>query len=158
MRFLLTGLGKQALRKLWRSIVVLRTYLAETPHRCWTNTNPPYLDESACRLLREWEVEHLLVDLPSVDRESDGGLMCAHKLFFGIASVEADEIVEPICSRTITELAFVSKKVSNGLYLLSLQMPAWKGTDAVPSRPLLIPVKSVREVHNQNQPSFLRGP
>ena len=41
--------------------------------RNWSNTNPPYFDAEAMTWLVERNVDHLLVDLPSVDREVDGG-------------------------------------------------------------------------------------
>jgi hypothetical protein len=40
---------------------------------------------------------------------------------------------------TITELAFVPEALTDGAYLLELQVPALGG-DAVPSRPLLYPL------------------
>ena len=37
----------------------------------WDNTNPPYLDPEFTSALVERGVKHLLIDLPSVDREVD---------------------------------------------------------------------------------------
>ena len=42
---------------------------------------------------------------------------------------------------TITELAYVDDTVPDGVYLMSLQIPAFGG-DAVPSRPLLYAVRA----------------
>lgn len=39
--------------------------------RSYSNTNPPYFLEEAVAYLRSIGVEHLLVDLPSVDKEND---------------------------------------------------------------------------------------
>ena len=36
----------------------------------WSNTNPPYLDEGAAKYLVEIGVDHLLLDLPSLDRDT----------------------------------------------------------------------------------------
>jgi kynurenine formamidase len=35
----------------------------------YSNTNPPYLEEDAARFIRESGIKHLLIDLPSVDKE-----------------------------------------------------------------------------------------
>ena len=61
--------------------------------------------------------------------------------FFGLpaGSVALAAVGRPQC--TITELAFIDDAVADGSYLLSLQLPALGG-DALPSRPLLYPVRS----------------
>ena len=111
--------------------VVLRT-LPNTPDkrsRDWTGTNPPYLEAGACAWLRGIGVMHLLLDLPSVDREEDGGALAAHHAFWDHPAT-ADR------SRTITELLFVPDDVPDGAYLLELQFPHLLN-DASPSRPVL---------------------
>ena len=84
--------------------------------------------------------EHLLLDVPSADRADDGGHLSAHREFFGLpgGSTSLAEVRRPHC--TITELVYVEDRVADGAYLLSLQIPALGG-DAVPSRPLLYPVR-----------------
>jgi hypothetical protein len=42
----------------------------------------------------------------------------------------------PRLGATITELIYVSEEVTDGLYVLNLQVPNLR-TDAVPSRPIL---------------------
>ncbi len=99
-------------------------------------TPPPYLSYEAALWVVERGIEHLVVDLPSVDRLQDEGLLTAHRVFFGLppGSSQLDRAGRPQC--TITELACVPESVADGEYLLSLQVPALAG-DAVPSRPLL---------------------
>jgi hypothetical protein len=84
-------------------------------------------------------VLHLVVDLPSIDRAHDEGRLTAHRLFFGLprGSVRLAEATR--AAATITELAFVPEALTDGAYLLELQVPALGG-DAVPSRPLLYPL------------------
>lgn len=47
----------------------------------YSNTNPPYILEDAMEYIRNLGVDHLLIDLPSVDKEKDGGQLVAHKAF-----------------------------------------------------------------------------
>lgn len=99
----------------------------------------PYFSRQAAELLVERGIEHLVVDLPSVDRARDDGKLTAHRIFFGLPreSHSLAQAARPRC--TITELARIPKNVADGWYLLELQVPALAG-DAVPSRPLLYPL------------------
>lgn len=102
----------------------------------YTGANPPYLTLAAMHLLRELGVEHLVVDLPSVDREDDGGRLGAHRIFFGVD--EGRSLVETDgAHRTITEMAFIPDTAADGAYLLNLQLPPFV-LDAAPSRPVLM--------------------
>jgi arylformamidase len=97
---------------------------------------PHYFSREAAAILVERGIEHLVVDLPSVDRVQDEGRLTAHRVFFGLPreSRELAESTRAFC--TITELARVPEDVPDGWYLLELQVPALGG-DAVSSRPLL---------------------
>ena len=101
----------------------------------------PYLSLAAAAHLVERGIEHLLLDVPSADRAEDGGHLSAHREFFGLpaGSTSLAAVRRPQC--TITELVYVDDRVSDGAYLLSLQVPALGG-DAIPSRPLLYPVRT----------------
>lgn len=99
--------------------------------RNYNKTNPPYLEESLATYLNKQGIFHLLVDLPSVDREEDGGKLAAHKAFWGIPTK-----LRP--SATITELIYVPNEVKDGIYLLNLQIAAFE-LDATPSKPVLYP-------------------
>jgi len=101
----------------------------------YSNTNPPYLEDSAATFLRELGVQHLLVDLPSVDKEHDEGKLLAHKAFWNVTDV-ANLNPDARSSATITELIFVPNHVSDGSYLLNLQIAAFEN-DASPSKPIL---------------------
>ncbi len=99
----------------------------------------PYLSRQAAEWMRDRRVEHLVVEMASIDRESDGGRLCAHRVFFGLPP-GGDRLAEarrPEC--TVTELAAVPSQVRDGAALLQLALPALSG-DAVPSRPLLYPI------------------
>ncbi len=105
-------------------------------HRDYTNTTPAYLSREAAEFLVTRDIEHLVVDLPSVDRAHDEGRLTAHRVFFGLprGSQALGSAQRP--RSTITELAFIADTVTDGAYLLQIQVPAIAG-DAVPSRPLL---------------------
>jgi len=96
----------------------------------YSGSNPPFLDEEAISFLVDKGCEHLLVDLPSVDREIDGGALSGHKAFW------QTESANPRLNATITELIFVPPAIKDGLYLLNLQIAALE-LDASPSKPLL---------------------
>jgi arylformamidase len=100
-----------------------------------------YFSREAAQLLVERGIEHLVVDLPSLDRTHDEGRLTAHRVFFGLprGAVHAEDAQRR--QATITELAYVPDTVPDGSYLLALQVPAFGG-DAVPSRPLLYPLKA----------------
>jgi len=95
----------------------------------YSGTNPAYFSWDALHFLREKGIKHLLCDIPSVDREDDGGKLLAHRSFFGVPE-------SPRLDATITELVFVSENIPDGLYMLNLQIAPFQ-SDASPSRPLL---------------------
>ena len=74
-------------------------------------------------------INHLLTDLPSVDREEDGGKLLAHKAFW-----KYPEDIRR--SATITELVYVPDVVTDGLYLLNVQITSLE-VDASPSKPVI---------------------
>ena len=106
-----------------------------------TGSATAYLSQDAAQWLVQRGVEHLIVDLPSIDRAEDGGRLLAHRIFFGLPleSRTLAQAMRPRC--TVTELALIPQDVADGWYLLELQVPALGG-DAVPSRPLLYPLLS----------------
>jgi kynurenine formamidase len=100
--------------------------------RQYGNSNPPYLAAGLADELARRDVTHLLLDLPSVDREEDGGALAAHKAFWQYGG-------QMRTSATITEMIYVADDIPDGLYLLEIQMPALQ-LDAVPSRPFIYPL------------------
>ncbi|AWK04011.1 metal-dependent hydrolase [Flavobacterium crocinum] len=103
--------------------------------RKYSNTNPPYLSEEAAVFIRESEIQHLLIDLPSVDKEHDEGKLLAHKAFWNIKNTH---IVNPDArfNATITEMIYVSDEIEDGNYILNLQIASFEN-DASPSKPIL---------------------
>lgn len=99
----------------------------------YSGQNPTYLEPDAAAWLVEQGFEHLLIDLPSVDREEDGGALSAHHRWWCFPE-------SPRYHATITELIFVPDSVQDGHYLLNLQTASLM-TDASPSKPCLYPIE-----------------
>ncbi len=101
----------------------------------YSGANPPYFSAEAIDYLVDRKCEHLLVDLPSVDREEDEGKLLAHKAFW---KYDGDQRLQA----TITELIYVPSSIEDGLYLLNLQIAAFE-LDATPSKPILYELKEL---------------
>ena len=84
-------------------------------------------------LLIEMGIEHFMIDLPSVDRESDEGKLLAHKTFW---QYPGDS---PRKNATITEMIYAPEDVEDGLYLVDIQVLPL-AMDASPSNILLLKV------------------
>lgn len=101
----------------------------------------PYLTLDAIRLLVEQGVQHLLIDLPSLDRGEDGGRLVSHHEFWGLTPQARCVSLDSRTAATITEMIFVPDSLSDGLCLLSLQIAPWL-TDAAPCNPIVFPLCS----------------
>lgn len=95
----------------------------------YSNTNFVYMQPEAAQWLADVGVKHLLVDMPSIDREEDGGRLLAHHAFWRYPD-------KPRLDATITEMIYVEPSVQDGLYLLELQVSCFRN-DAAPSRPVI---------------------
>lgn len=117
-----------------RDAIIIRTIpnTKEKLTQQWSNSNPPYLLAEAVIYLREKGIEHLLIDLPSVDKEKDEGRLESHNAFWNTSG-------RIRYGATITELIYVPNDVKDGEYFLNLQV-APIDNDASPSRPILYQV------------------
>ena len=104
--------------------------------RRWENDTTPYFAPEALAAIRARGVQHLLVDLPSLDPLNDGGALAAHRVFWDVPPGSQELPGEEARRRTVTEMIFVPDTVPDGRYLLTIQTPHI-ASDAVPSRPLL---------------------
>ncbi|MFM1875033.1 MAG: hypothetical protein RL266_770 [Bacteroidota bacterium] len=111
--------------------VIVRTLPngATKQSRNYSGTNPPYMHHSTIQKLVANGCRHLILDLPSIDREEDGGKLLGHKTFWNYPDA-------PRMDCTVTELAFVPSEATDGLYLLNLQVAPFEN-DAAPSRPVI---------------------
>lgn len=117
--------------------LVIRTLPNEESkkHKNYSHTNPPYLSEDAATFIREIGIKHLLIDLPSVDREEDEGRLVAHKAFWNVKDVN-NLNPDARLNCTITEMIYVNDEVQDGNYILNLQIASFEN-DASPSKPIL---------------------
>ncbi|WP_282055314.1 cyclase family protein [Maribacter luteus] len=114
-----------------RDAIIIRTLpnLRDKFSKQYSKTNPPYVTEEAARFLVDKGIEHLLIDLPSIDRERDGGELLAHRAFWDFDGKMRKQA-------TITEFIFVPNSIEDGTYFLNLQVAPFEN-DASPSRPVL---------------------
>lgn len=114
-----------------RDAIIIRT-IPNTNEKLtmqYSNANWPYLLEEATIYLREKGVKHLLIDLPSVDKEKDDGELLSHNAFWNTTG-------KLRLDATITEFIFVRNNIKDGTYLLNIQIAPFEN-DASPSKPVL---------------------
>lgn len=120
-----------ALKDMQPEAVIIRT-IPNTKDKLsqqYSNTNPPYLLEEAALYLKEINVKHLLIDLPSVDKEQDEGKLLSHNAFWNTSG-------KLRLDATITEFIYVDNTIDDGSYFLNLQIAPFEN-DASPSKPVL---------------------
>lgn len=110
--------------------------------RKYSNTNPPYLSEEAAIFIRESKIQHLLIDLPSVDKEHDEGKLLAHKAFWNVKDTH-NLNSDARLNATITEMIYVPDEVEDGNYILNLQIASFEN-DASPSKPIIYKIADFR--------------
>jgi arylformamidase len=93
----------------------------------YSGSNPPFLSGEAIQFIIDKGIKHLLVDIPSIDKEEDGGALIAHKTYWS---------GERAKDCTVTELIYIPDFLKDGYYLINLQMASIE-QDAAPSRPVL---------------------
>jgi kynurenine formamidase len=114
--------------------IVIRT-LGNGPnklHTNYSNTNPPYILKETIAYLNSLGVAHLLIDMPSIDKEVDGGKLEAHHEFWDYPN-------NTQLNKTITEFIYVPNEINDGTYILNLQIAPFEN-DASPSKPVLYKV------------------
>jgi kynurenine formamidase len=109
---------------------------ADKATRRWEHASTPYFTPDAMEVVRARGVNHLLVDLPSLDPLRDDGRLAAHRVFWDVPPGSKAMPPTDVRRRTITELVFVPDDVPDGRYLLTIQLPRLL-SDAAPSRPVL---------------------
>ncbi len=98
-----------------------------------SGANPPFVDEAATKYIVHCGIEHLLIDLPSVDREEDGGKLLSHRAFWQYP----DQIRK---NSTITELIYAPDLIQDGFYVLNIQIASFE-IDVSPSKPVLYKIR-----------------
>ena len=130
--------GVQGIPAKFLQALVIRTLPNDDSKtaRDYMKQTPAFFSIDAMRLLNELGVQHLLIDLPSVDRLFDEGILSAHHEFWSVP--HGTNKVDPASAstKTITEMVYVPNSVPDGNYLLNLQIAPFQ-SDAAPSRPVL---------------------
>jgi kynurenine formamidase len=103
---------------------------------------PAYFSAQFMEHIVRHGVEHLVVDLPSIDRAEDQGRLTAHRIFFGLPAGSTDASRAQRRDATVTELAYIDDDIADGWYVLNLQLAPFMA-DAAPSRPILLPLLPV---------------
>lgn len=98
-------------------------------HKNYSSSNPIYLLPETMEKIVELGINHLLIDLPSVDRENDNGILKCHHLFW-------EHPQNTKYQKTITEFVFIPNEVPDAVYFMELQVAPIEN-DASPSRPVL---------------------
>lgn len=111
--------------------IIIRTYPNTDAKlsKDYSGTNPTYIDAQVIKKLNQLGMQHLMTDLPSVDREMDGGALSAHRDFW-FPEGRLDS------GKTITELVYIPNHIEDGLYLCNIQIISLQ-SDASPSKILL---------------------
>jgi hypothetical protein len=108
----------------------------------WTGANAPYPTPSAINLALALGASHIAIDLPSLDKEVDGGAMLSHRAWWtlpprpaaGDASAPKDDAHAAAGAiRLATELAYFPDECEDGLYFANIAV-APIDLDAAPSR------------------------
>jgi arylformamidase len=130
---------KEQMKNASAKALVVRTLpnVKSKLNRNYSNTNFPYFEEAALQCIADAGIEHLLVDLPSVDREEDAGRLLAHRAFWKYPHATRSHC-------TITEFVFVPDHIGDGNYFLNLQVAPFEN-DAAASRPVLYRLKQVSQ-------------
>ena len=106
--------------------------------RNYDRTPATWLTPDAIHTIVDRGVDHLVVDLPSID-PADSSDLPAHHAFWGVhLGVVGDDGAR---ARTITELVYVPDSVEDGIYAFCNSWPLME-TDAAPSRPILYRYKA----------------
>ena len=103
--------------------------------QAYSGTNPPYFEKEALEWIANLNIHHLLTDIPSIDREIDGGKLEGHHAFWKTAGTIRK-------NATITELIYADAVIPDGLYLVNLQIISLE-MDASPSKPVLFKITEV---------------
>ncbi len=102
----------------------------------YSNQDAPYFEPAVGRELAALGIAHWVVDLPSVDREEDGGALACHRAFWGLQLSDRDPGPDARLGATISELVYVPQEAQDGTWTLSLQVAPLMN-DAAPSHPVI---------------------
>lgn len=110
-------------------------------YKSYNDSNAAFFTKEAMEFISDLNLDNLIVDLPSIDKANDEGKLSNHRIWWGLEPQEKKLNGNPKNLRTITEFAYIESHVKDDIYILNLQSVNFSG-DAVPSRPILYPIKN----------------
>lgn len=131
----------ESVTKEWNgeAVLIIRTLenSEEKQGHNYSGTNPPYFTKSAMEYINSLGVKHLMVDLPSVDRELDNGALVCHKTFWNYPD-------KPELDKTISELLYIPNQLKDGNVFIQIQIMSIEN-DASPSKIIAHEIYHVNE-------------
>jgi kynurenine formamidase len=130
---------EKALKTKKTEAIIIRTLPNDDSkkNQNYSNSNPAYLLEETAIYLKELGIKHLLIDLPSIDKEKDAGKLVSHKAFWNFDSALRLEA-------TITEFIYVDSTIKDGSYLLNLQIASIEN-NATLSKPVIYAILNIEK-------------
>ncbi|WP_144393115.1 cyclase family protein [Pleionea sediminis] len=124
--------------------LIIRTLPNSEKKQACTYSNeqqPPFFTNDAIEYLNDKGIKHLLVDIPSIDKMYDDGILSNHHIYWNVPQRSHVAVPATHTEKTITEMIFVPETAADGHYLLSLNIPSFE-SDAGPSRPVIYPLEN----------------
>ena len=101
-------------------------------NRNYSGQKTPFITPEDMSKIVQLGIEHLVIDLPSVDPEWDEGKLASHHIFWNYPTA-------PRTHCSITEFAYIPDYIPDGEYLIKLNISNLI-SDAAPSRPIIYPI------------------
>jgi len=110
--------------------------------RDYLRDEAPFFTNDAMKYISELGVNHLLVDMPSVDKAFDEGKLSNHRIFWNVEMGSNSMNENSHTNKTITEFIYAGNNIPDGNYLLNIQIAPFV-LDATPSRPVIFSIKNL---------------
>jgi hypothetical protein len=127
-----TGLDFEELINYTSLIIRTLPNAKERKNHDYSGENAPFIRPKDMQKIIDSGIKHLVMDLPSVDPEWDGGALASHHVFWNYPD-------KPRTDASISEFAYIPNEIEDGNYILKLNISPFI-SDAAPSRPVLYPI------------------
>ncbi len=101
----------------------------------------PLLTTAAINWLAASGLQHLLLDMPSLDYANDEGVLFNHHSWWGMHSAAPENANK----RSLSEMIYVDNSIADGHYWLELNISCLE-SDASPSNPKIYPLQKVADL------------
>lgn len=110
----------------------------------YLHVEPAFLTIEATNYLTELGINHLILDVPSLDRTFDEGMLTSHHIFWNVEANSNELSANSFTHKTITEMAYIDSEIADGDYISNIQITAFL-SDASPSRIIIYPIFEHKE-------------